>query len=281
MSGAELKALPGFSTAPSMLVSVVWRQRQLLWQLTKREMHDRYRGSWLGTAWSFITPLLMLAIYTFVFAVIFRARWGGASAESTHHVAIVLFSGLIVYTLFAECVNRAPGLVLSSPSYVKKVVFPLELLPLPVMGGALFHASVSLIVLLAAMLLSGDAIPPTLPLLPLVVLPLVLATVGAMWFLGSLGVYLRDISQVVALLTTGLLFLAPVFYPVSAVPERYRPLLEFNPLTFVIESARAVIIDGRLPNLGVWTAQLLAGLIIAWGGFAWFQRTRKGFADVL
>ncbi|MCE2645189.1 MAG: ABC transporter permease [Burkholderiaceae bacterium] len=266
---------------PRSFATALWRHRQLLWQLTLREMHGRYRGSWLGLAWSFVTPLLMLAIYTFVFAVIFGAKWGSRPADGTAHFAIFLFVGLIVYTVFAECVNRAALLVLASPSYVKKVVFPLELLPIPVVGSALFHAAVSVAVLLGAMVVSGMSVPWTVVLLPLVLLPLLLAVLGLMWLLGSLGVYLRDIGQVVTLLTTGLLFLAPVFYPVSAVPEPYRPLLELNPLTFVIESARRVAIDGVAPEATAWGLQLAIGALIAWCGYAWFQRTRKGFADVI
>lgn len=266
---------------PASLLTSFWRHRQLLWQLTLREMQGRYRGSWLGLAWSFVTPLLMLAIYTFVFAVIFSAKWGSRQGEGTAHFAIVLFAGLIVYTMFAECVNRAPSLVLSSPSYVKKVVFPLELLPIPVVGSALFHAAVSVAVLLGAMLASGMSVPWTVVLLPLVLLPLLLAVLGLMWLLGSLGVYLRDIGQIVTLLTTGLLFLAPVFYPVSAVPEPYRPLLELNPLTFVIESARMVAIDSVVPSASTWILQMAIGALISWCGYVWFQRTRKGFADVI
>jgi lipopolysaccharide transport system permease protein len=252
-----------------------------MWQLTLRELQGRYRGSWLGIAWSFVTPILMLGVYTFVFAVIFNAKWGDRPVDHTGHFAIVLFAGLIVYTLFAECVNRSPSLVLASPSYVKKIVFPLELLPLPVLGSALFHALVSILVLILAMLVMAVPVPWTVVLLPVVIVPLLLAIVGAMWMLGSLGVYLRDIGQLVTLLTTGLLFLAPVFYPVSAVPEKYRGLLESNPLTFVIENARAVLIEGKLPDFGAWLVQLIAGAAVCWCGYALFQRARKGFADVI
>lgn len=281
MTEMSVSAGQRWPVGPGSFATALWRNRQLLWQLSLRERQGRYRGSWLGLAWSFVTPLLMLAIYTFVFAVIFGAKWGSRPTDGTAHFAIFLFAGLIVYTVFAECVNRAPSLVLASPSYVKKVVFPLELLPIPVVFSALFHAAVSVGVLLGAMVVSGMAIPWTVVLLPLVLLPLLLAVLGLMWLLSSLGVYLRDMGQVVPLLTTGLLFLAPVFYPVSAVPEAYRPLIEVNPLTFVIESARRVAIDGGAPEVTAWGLQMAISALIAWCGYAWFQRTRNGFADVI
>jgi lipopolysaccharide transport system permease protein len=263
------------------LARSIWRHRQLVWQLTVRETQSRYRGSWFGLAWSFITPLLMLAIYTFVFAVIFNAKWGSRPVDNTGQFAIMLFAGLIVYTLFAECVSRSPSLILSSPSYVKKVVFPLELLPIPILGGALFHAAASTAVLLTAMVLMGVHVPWTLVLLPLVLAPLVFAISGVMWFLCGLGVYVRDISQVVTPIISGLLFLSPVFYPVSAVPGKYRFLLELNPLTFFIESTRSVLIDGRLPEANSWALHFVASGILGLCGYVWFQRVRKGFADVL
>jgi lipopolysaccharide transport system permease protein len=267
--------------SPVSLLRSLAQHRQLVWQLTLRELQGRYRGSWLGLAWSFVTPILMLGVYTFVFAVIFNAKWGDRSPDHAGHFAIPLFAGLIVFTLFAECANRAPSLVLASPSYVKKVIFPLELLPVPVLGSALFHAAISVVVLLATMAAFAIPIPWTVILLPFVIAPLLLASIGVMWCLGSLGVYLRDIGQLVTLVTTGLLFLSPVFYPVSAVPEPYRPLLETNPLTFVIEAARGVTITGVMPTLESWGLQMLVGSTVAWCGFALFQRSRKGFADVI
>jgi lipopolysaccharide transport system permease protein len=172
-------------------------------------------------------------------------------------------------------------LIVASPNYVKKVIFPLELLPLPVLCSALLHGGVSLIVLLLAMLVTGMGLPWTVILLPIVLLPLVLAILGLMWLLGGLGVYVRDIGQVVAPITSALLFLTPIFYPVSAVPDGYRPLLEANPLTFVIESTREVIIEGLAPDFTTWATQVAASGLAFWCGYVWFQRARRGFADVL
>jgi lipopolysaccharide transport system permease protein len=256
------------------------RHRDLVWQLTKRDVVGRYRGSVMGLSWSLFHPLLMLAVYTFVFSGIFRARWGGA-VDRTTDFAVILFVGMLIHGLFAECVNRAPALVLSNPNFVKKVVFPLEVLPWVSMGSALFHMAAGLVVLFAFLGLGSLDLPATAILFPLVLLPFVFFTMGVSWFLGATGVFLRDLSHVTGLVTSVLLFLSPVFYPVSAVPEAYQPLLRLNPLTFVIEQSRDVLIWGTAPywiGLGAYAA---AGYLVAVGGFWWFQKTRRGFADVL
>jgi len=271
-------ALP---TSPVALFESLWRYRKLILQMTKREVLSRYRGSVMGLAWSFFNPLLMLIIYTFVFSVVFKARWGVGGEESKIDFAVVLFVGLIVHGFFAECLNRAPALVLSNVNYVKKVVFPLEILAWVALGSALFHAVISLVVLLVAKLLVGQGLEWTVLLVPAVFTPLMLGTVGLTWFVASLGVYLRDVGQTIGIITSALLFLSPVFYPLSAIPENYRLIVLLNPLTFVIEQARQVLIWGEFPDwlgLSLYTA---ASFIVAWLGFWWFQRTRRGFADVV
>jgi len=265
----------------SAMFERLWRYRSLTLQMIHRDVVGRYKGSALGLAWSFFNPIIMLGVYTFVFTVVFKARWGVTPEGGQAHFALQLFAGLIVHGLFAEVLNRAPGLILANGNYVKKVVFPLEILPLVPLGSALFHALVSLLVLLAAQLAIDHAIPPTLLLAPLVALPLCLLALGLGWLLASLGVFLRDIGQTMSLLTTMLLFLSPVFYPLSALPEAFRPFILANPLTFIIEQMRRVVITGQMPDwlgLGIYA---LAALVVAWVGFAWFQKTRKGFADVL
>lgn len=270
-----------FSIAPREMFAGAWRNRQLIAQMTKREVLGRYRGSVMGLTWSFFNPVLMLVVYTFVFSVVFKARWGVGGEESRVDFAIVLFVGMIVHGLFAECVNRAPSLILSNVNYVKKVIFPLEILPIIAMGSALFHTIVSLVVLLCAILLLGSGVSWTILLFPIVIFPLLLATMGLAWFLAALGVYMRDIGQITGMATTVLMFLSPVFYPLSALPEKYQVWLQLNPLTFVIEEARRVMVFGQLPNFAGWAIYLIASSLIAWMGFAWFQKTRKGFADVL
>jgi len=269
------------SISVACLTRSIWQHRQLILKMTRREVVGRYRGSIMGLAWSFFNPVLMLIVYTFVFSVVFKARWGVGGEESKVNFAIILFIGLIVQGLFAECINRAPGLILSNVNYVKKVIFPLEILPVIAMGSALFHTLISTVVLLGAILLLGSGISWTTLFFPLVIFPLLLATMGLAWFIAALGVYVRDIGQICGIVTTVLMFLSPVFYPLSALPEKYQVWLQLNPLTFIIEEARRVMIFGQMPHLSGWIIHMLASSLIAWLGFAWFQKTRKGFADVL
>lgn len=266
-------------TPAAILVSFV-SNRQLIWQMTKREIIGRYRGSVLGLTWSFFHPLIMLAVYSFVFSVVFQARWntgGGSKAE----FALALFVGMIVHGLMAECVNRAPGTILGNQSYVKKVVFPLEILPWISMGAALFHIIVSLAVWAVFYLFINHTLHWTALFAPLIFMPLILLTMGISWFLASTGVYLRDIGQITGVITTVLLFMSPVFYPASRLPEPYRTLLFLNPLTFVIEQMRDVLMWGKLPNFTGQLIALFVGSLVAWLGFVWFQKTRRGFADVI
>ncbi len=268
-------------TSLGSLVKSLVSHRQLILQMVKREVVGRYKGSFLGLIWSFINPVLMLAVYTFVFAIVFKAKWGVGGEDSKTQFAVVLFVGLIVHSLFAEVLNRAPGLILANTSYVKKVVFPLEILPVITLGAALFHSLISLGVLLSAFVLFNGFVHWTAVFIPLILLPLVILTLGLAWMLASLGVFLRDVGQTIGIITTVMLFLAPVFFPVTALPEKLRPWIMANPLTFIIEQAREVLIWGHLPNwvgLGIYTA---AATAVAWAGYAWFQKTRKGFADVL
>jgi len=270
------------STSLVALAKSLWCNRQIIVQMTTREVMGRYKGSAMGLAWSFFNPVFMLTVYTFVFSEIFKSRWGGIGGDdSKTQFALVLFVGMIVLSLFNEVLNRAPGLILTNVNYVKKVVFPIEILPVIAMGTALFHSLISLGVLLAAFVLLNGYLHWTAIFTPLILLPLVIITLGLAWMLASLGVFLRDVGQTIVIITTVLMFLSPVFYPVTAVPERFRPFIMANPLTFIIEQAREVLIWGHLPNwigLGGYT---LAASAIAWAGYAWFQKTRKGFADVL
>ncbi|AEF95430.1 ABC-2 type transporter [Desulfotomaculum nigrificans CO-1-SRB] len=268
------------ATPVAMFMSL-WRNRSLIWQMTRREILGRYRGSVMGLAWSFFNPVLMLFIYTFVFSVVFKARWGVGGEESKADFAIILFVGMIVHGLFAECINRAPGLILSNVNYVKKVVFPLEILPWVAMGSALFNSLVSTLVLLLAQLIINQFLPWTCLFFPLVLLPIVFAGMGFAWFLAALGVYLRDIGQITGIFTTVLMFLSPVFYPMSALPKAYQGWLQVNPLTLIIEESRKVLVFGSLPDWIPLSISLLASLAIAAAGFWWFQKTRKGFADVI
>jgi lipopolysaccharide transport system permease protein len=283
-SGTISHGINPHATRPTSLLALgrsLWLNRQIITHMTKREVMGRYKGSIMGLAWSFFNPVFMLAVYTFVFSVIFKSRWGVGEEESKGMFAVVLFVGMIVHGLFAEVLNRAPSLILSNVNYVKKVVFPLEVLPVISMGAALFHSVISVGVLLTAFVLLKGYLHWTVVFFPLVLLPLVILTLGLGWILSSLGVFLRDLGQTIGIITTVLLFLSPVFYPSSALPKAYLNWLWLNPLTFFIEEARNVLIWGRTPDWGGWVMAYLTSLAIAWLGFAWFQKTRKGFADVI
>ena len=270
------------STSPISLCKSLWRNRQLIVQMTKRDVVGRYKGSVMGLAWSFFNPVFMLVVYTFVFSEIFKSRWGGVGAnDSKTQFAVVLFVGMIVLGLFSEVVNRAPSLIMSNVNYVKKVIFPLEILPIIAMGAALFHSLISLSVLLAAFALFNGYLQWTAVFIPLVLLPLVMITLGLAWALAAIGVFLRDVGQTIGIITTVLMFLSPIFYPITAVPERFQAYIMANPLTFIIEQSREVLVSGHTPEwqgLGIYT---LGATLIAWTGFALFQKIRKGFADVL
>ena len=260
------------------------RHYPLILQLIKREVVGRYRGSLLGMLWSLINPILMLAIYTFVFSVVFKIRMDqqdGSIYDDKFAFALVLFVGLIIFNLFSECLSRAPGLILANVNYVKKIIFPLEILPWVNLGSALFHASISFSVLLGFLLLIEHPIHWTSIYLPIIVLPLLFLILGLSWFLASIGVFVRDIGQFIGLILTMLMFMSPIFYPASALPASVRDYLFLNPLTFIIEQTRTVILYGQSPNWIGLAAYYVIALLIAWAGMVWFEKTRKGFADVL
>jgi lipopolysaccharide transport system permease protein len=257
-----------------------WHQRELILAMTRREILGRYRGSVFGLFWTLLNPLVMLTVYTFVFSVVFNARWGGGSA-SRLEFALVLFAGLMIFNLFAECINRAPTLILSNVNYVKKVVFPLEILPLISLGTALFHMLISFCVWLVFYGVFFGWPPLTALWFPIIIVPLLLLVMGGSWLFASLGVYIRDTAQIVAVATTMLMFLSPIFYPLSALPDAYQPLLLLNPLTPAIEMTRDSLIWGKAPDPIMLASYYGITALVCWIGFVFFQKTRKGFADVL
>lgn len=270
-----------YSTSPKALLRSIWQNRRLIKELATREVVGRYKGSVFGLAWSFFNPLLMLAVYTFVFSVVFQARWNIDTTESKVDFALILFTGLIIHSLFAEVINRAPSLIMSNTNYVKKVVFSLEILTVVSLVAALFQAAISIIVLLVAFVILNGLPSWTIIYIPITVLPLLPVTLGIGWFLASLGVYFRDMGHLIGLITTVMLFLAPVFYPASSLPENFQVILHLNPLTLPIEQTRAVILFGKQPDWISLFIFTLISMVICWLGFWWFQKTRKGFADVV
>jgi len=269
-----------FSSNPLEIPRSFLKNRSLITSLIKREILGRYKGSIFGVLWSLINPIFMLMVYTFVFSVVFKARWSGGSDSKTEF-ALVLFAGLIVFNLFAECFSRSPNLVLSNANYVKKVVFPLEILSFVSIGTALFHAAISYAVWIIAYLLFYGIPHLTILLLPIVLLPLIIFILGISWIFSSLGVFIRDISQLVGMLTTVLMFMSPIFFPIEALPDKFQIFVVLNPLAPVIQETRKVLFWGELPNLVEFSICLILSLMVALIGFYWFQKTRKGFADVI
>lgn len=258
----------------------IWAGRRLLLQLWTRDFAVRYRGGMLGFSWAVINPLLMLALYSFVFVSVFKMRWG-SGPDVRGSFVILLFTGLIVHGFFAEFLARAPVLVSSNSTYVKKVVFPLELLPLVPLLGATINLGIGILLVSCLLLFVQGSIPLTIFLLPFILTPYVVLVLGMSYFLSATGVYIRDMTQLVGIATTISMFASPVLFPLENVPENYRMFLYLNPLTTVVVQLREVAILGVVPDWRVWTAYSFVSLIVFFLGFRWFQATREGFADVL
>lgn len=252
----------------------------LTFELSKREVLGRYRGASFGLLWSLISPFLMLAVYTFAFGNILRSRWPQIGRDH-HSFALILFMGLIIHGFFAECMNRSPTLIVGNANYVKRVIFPLEILPWPMTLSALFHLMMNLFAFVVLQLIADGQVYWTIVLFPLVIAPLVLLSLGVSWALAALGVYFRDINQITGVLTTALLFTSTAIMPLSAVSINNQWIFRLNPLSFIIDQCRAVALWGLTPD---WTGLSLYGLcalIVAYMGYGAFAATRKGFADVL
>lgn len=266
---------------PARIVPHLWHHRYLIGQLTWREIIGRYKGSALGLGWSLLQPMLMLCVYTFVFSFVFNARWGSTADEGRAVFGLTLFSGLIAYGIFSDMVNSAPLIILGNVNYVKKVVFPLEILPLVRLLSCTVHAVFSMVVLFTGLFFVNGTIPWTAVLFPIMLLPLLLFALGFGYFLSSLGVFIRDIGSSVGVFTTMMLFLSPIFYPMRAVPERFRFIFQLNPMAVYIEDIRKVVLWGKLPDWQWFCGGLLLAAILCWGGFVWFMKTKKAFADAL
>lgn len=262
------------------LVSNLWKNRELIIQMTLRDVIGRYQGSFLGLLWSFLNPVLMLCVYTFFFSVVFKARWLGGSGSKAEF-ALILFSGLIIFNFFAECLNRAPSLMQSNVNFIKKIIFPLEILPVVTMLSALFHLLVSLCVWICFYVVIFGMPHIEILLFPIVILPLLFIILGITWMLSSLGVYLRDVSQVVGTVVSILMFLSPIFYPIESLPELFQGVVRLSPVTLAVEQARSVMYWGNGIDWVLWGYYMMISVCISWLGYMWFQKTRKGFADVI
>lgn len=267
---------------PFLATRALWQKRELIAHFTWREFVGRYRGSHLGVLLSLATPLILLVVYTLIFGVVFRGSFGGGDLEEGKaSFALALFSGLIFFQMFSDAVGRAAPLLASNPNFITKVVFPLEILPLALVGSALLHFFVSLGVLLAGLLLWNHSLEWTVLWMPVVLLPVLLLSLGISWFLAALGLYFRDLAALVPPVLMALTFLSAIFYPVSAIPERLQFFLLANPLVGISELARGIFIFGHSPNWGIWSYTFLVGLFCALAGYFIFMRLKKGFSDAL
>ena len=265
------------------ILNVFTKNNQLIRSMIKRQVIGRYKGSVIGLAWSFFNPVFMVFAYTIVFSMIFKMRWvvDGSNSESRTQFGLILFAGMIIFNFFSEVLNQSHSLIISNSNYVKKVVFPIEILPIISLGAAFFHTIVSFIVLFISFFIFNGYLDWHILFLPFVFGPLFILSLGISWLFASLGVFIRDAGQLIGLITTLLMFLSPVFYPIAAVPHKLKFWIMMNPVSFIIEETRALIIFGQNPN---WTGiliYLVISICIAWFGFYFFQKTRKGFADAI
>lgn len=253
--------------------------RNLVLQLVRRDVLSRYQGSFLGIAWSLCIPLLTLAVYSLVFGVILRPRWPNVSDPM--QFTLILFTGLLAFNFFSECVSRAPFLIISNSNYVKKVIFPIDVLVWVPIGCAVFHLCLGLVPWVLLVFLSSGEVSNLFFLLPLVFFPLMLMTVGLSWFLSALGVFIRDIGQIVGVSVQLLLYLGPVIYPREVLPERFQWLMYLNPITVPIEQFRNILNFGLVPDFVALSVYTLIALLVAYSGRLFFEKTRHGFADVI
>ena len=259
----------------------IWKGRDLLSQLVRRNIEVRYKGTIMGFIWMVVTPLVMLAVYTFVFGVIFKARWGTEFGDSKAAFALILFCGMTVFNIFSESVNGSVGIVTGNPNYVKKVVFPLELLPVSAVLSACFFGLIWIGILLLGIVLFFHKICFAAVCLPLIFIPLVLSSCGISWFVASLGVFVRDLAHVVGIILMVLYFMTPIFYNVEMIPESIRPILLLNPLTSIVQSTRQVLMYNQWPDWRMLGMVTILSMVIFQLGYFWFMKTKRGFADVL
>jgi lipopolysaccharide transport system permease protein len=271
--------------SPAGLAASLWRHRALIRSFSSREVLERHKGALLGIGWNVASPLLALGVYTLVFGYIFGQRWGKGGLPEHLDFPLTYFAGAALYGVFAEAMGRGPTIVSGKPNLVRKVVFPLEILPVTVVHAGVVHALVSIGVLLGvlAAVTGGAGVHPTIALLPLVLLPLVLLSVGVAWTLSAVGVFIRDLRPVTVVLTQLLMFCTPLFYTVDRIPEDkpwLRWIIVHNPLSVIVESGRRVLLWGETPEWGRLGWTTLAGLLAAVGGHAVFSALRRSMADV-
>ncbi|MFG0325691.1 MAG: ABC transporter permease [Phycisphaerales bacterium JB037] len=267
---------------PDRMARSLWSHRDLIWQFSLREVRQRNAGTQLGIVWAGLQPLMMLLVYTFVFSTTLNIRLSNNTQETAADYAVMLFAGLMVFQLFVDPLGRSPALIINRKAFVKRHVFPVEVLPLTLVISTALYSGIGLLLVVVANLVMTGGFSPTIYLLPVVLLPAILMAIGLGWILSAIGVFVPDLQNVTGSVVQRLLFfMTPIFYSVDRVNENYRWLLYLNPMTPVVEGARDVMILGNQPDwalLGVWIA---ISLVVCQVGYAMFMRAKGGFADVL
>lgn len=267
--------------APFKLIS---DNRELLRQLVKRNIYGRYKGTVGGLAWSVIQPLLMLAVYTFIFSVVFKARWGNLPSgglDGSYAFSVIMFCGMTVFSVFSESITAAPMLIVGNPNYVKKVIFPIEILPIAQVISSMIINLIWMAILFIGAVFLLNSLSWTMLLLPVIFIPFLFFTAGLSFFVASLGVYFRDLAYVTGIIVQILFLLTPIFYSTQMVPEKFQFVLQLNPLTWVVEETRSVFLFKQLPNWDAIIVIIIMSFVTFQLGYVWLNKTKKGFADVL
>lgn len=253
----------------------------LLRQLVVRNIATRYRGSLLGFFWTLIQPLLMLVVYTFVFTYVFQARWGTTLGNNKAAFAMIMFAGIACFNIFSEALTCCSVVIISCPNFVKKVLLPLELIPLATVISSFIIGIPWFIMLQIGSIVLLKGFSWTMLLIVLVLFPLFMMTLGIGFFVSALGVYLRDLPQLLGILLQILFFMTPIFYPIESVPPIMRSILSWNPMYYIVEGVRKIFLYGEVPTMAQWIIPWSIGFIFLGCGYLWFMKTKKGFADVL
>ncbi len=270
-----------YSKNPLAALSSIWNNRMLLKQFVRRDVMSRYRGSFLGILWTLLVPLLMLGVYTVVFTVVFKARFSEVGTGADGEFAVILFAGIIIHSMLAECLINAPNIIINNVNLVKKVIFPLEILAPVVVLTMLVQTLISFVVLLLGCLIVYGSIPWTVFYIPLILLPYIVFIQGVVWFVSSLGVFVRDVSHIVGVLATVLLFLSTVFFPASRLPESFQWMVYANPISTIVDQVRMVLIQGSAPDFVSMAVYSIFSVAVFTFGHIWFAKTRHAFADAL
>ncbi len=271
-----LEAIPKAFVYP---VRSLWQNRALMRSMVARDIASRYQGSFFGALWTVLNPLLLMATYFFVFGIVLRSRWSGDASQSGY--VLYFLAGMLPWLAFSEAAGRAPNVVLEHRTFVSKLVFPIDTLPANLVIAGLVTELFGLAIFLTGLLIARGSVPATALWLPVILVPQILLTLGVAWILAAIGVFMRDLGQVIGFLLTLGFFLTPICYPEASLPEAAMGLMQFNPIYILVNGYRMMLLESQAP-LTVQVGWLWLGSgMLAIGGYGWFHRLRKSFADVI